>query len=437
MSVRRWVSGAAAIVLSASLIAAAAPSRVTYQASSADFANPERGLYHHTSSCDAGAFDENVLRGYRTTENISLVMCIFYLRDYRTSPISAAALTHLQNQLDTVRRAGLKVVLRFAYTDTDDADATPNQVSAHLDQLAPYLQRNADVISVVQAGLIGTWGEWWDTRNFGDEGVISAQNWADRKRVTDKLLSVLPASRAIQLRTPKFKRTMYGTGAVPRIGHHNDCFLASPDDYGTYENPAVEYPYLQQDTRTNPMGGETCVVNPPRSQCPTAVSELSGFHWSYLNVNYNPDVIAGFAAEGCLPDIKRKLGYRLTLTSGTYPSSASRGGPLAISIGLRNDGWAAPYNPRTVRLVLRSNTTGAVTRIPLPADPRTWQPGATTLAQTVTVPSALATGSYRLLLELPDPLLANRPEYSIRLANEGTWEAATGFNNLNATVSIR
>ncbi|WP_268919071.1 DUF4832 domain-containing protein [Paractinoplanes lichenicola] len=230
---------------------------------------------------------------------------------------------------------------------------------------------------------------------------------------------------------------MYGTGAVARIGHHNDCFLASPDDFGTYENPAVEYPYLQQDTRTNPMGGETCVVNPPRSQCPTAVSELSGFHWSYLNVNYNPDVIAGFAAGGCLNDIKRKLGYRLTLVNGTYPSSASRGGPLAISVGLRNDGWAAPYNPRAVRLVLRSAATGAITRIPLNADPRTWQPGALTLAQTVIVPSSLTPGSYRLLLELPDPLLPARAEYSIRLANEGTWEAATGFNNLNATVTVR
>ena len=46
-------------------------------------------------------------------------------------------------------------------------------------------------------------------------------------------------------------------------------------------------------------------------------------------------------------------------------------------------------------------------------------------------------GQYQLLLELPDPLLANRPEYSIRLANEGTWDAVTGLNNLNATITVR
>jgi hypothetical protein len=363
-------------------------------------------------------------------------MCIFYLREFKTSPISTSALSQLQSQLDTVRRAGLKVVLRFAYTDSDDIDATPTQVSAHLDQLSPYLRNNADVISVVQAGLIGTWGEWWDTRHFGDEGVLTEQNWRDRKAVTDKLLSVLPASRAVQLRTPKFKRTMYGTGPVPRIGHHNDCFLASPDDYGTYENPSVEDPYLQQDTLTNPMGGETCNVNPPRSECPTATAELAGFHWSYLNIDYHRDVLNSWGP--CIADVTRKLGYRFTLTSGTYPSSATRGGALPVTIGVRNEGYAAPYNPRNVRLVLRNTSGGALTRLPLNADPRTWAAGTTaSINQSVTVPSNLPAGQYQLFLELPDPLLADRPEYSIRLANEDTWDAATGLNNLNATVTVR
>ncbi|MET0491678.1 MAG: DUF4832 domain-containing protein [Actinoplanes sp.] len=429
----------AIIALLASLLTGTSVrSTVSYPPSTENFANPERGFYHHTNECNASTFDEATLRSYRTSQGISLVMCIFYLREYRTSPIAATALNHLQAQLDTVRRAGLKVVLRFAYTDSDDADATPAQVRSHLDQLAPYLRTNADVISVVQAGLIGTWGEWWDTRNFGDEGVINAQNWADRKSVTDKLLSVVPSTRAIQLRTPKFKRTMYGTGRVARIGHHNDCFLASPDDYGTYENPSVEYPYLQQDTLTNPMGGETCNVNPPRSECPTATAELAGFHWSYLNTDYNQAVLNTWASGGCLPDVTRKLGYRLALTSGTYPSSANRGGALPVTIGVRNEGYAAPYNPRNVRLVLRNASSGALTRLSLNTDPRSWAAGTTTsINQSVTVPSSLANGQYQLLLELPDPLLPNRPEYSIRLANQGTWDAGTGLNNLNATITVR
>ncbi|AGL16129.1 DUF4832 domain-containing protein [Actinoplanes sp. N902-109] len=428
---------AAVVALLASLLTGSPThATVTYPASSETFANPERGFYHHTGDCDSTTFDEATLRSYRTSQSISLVMCIFYLRQFKTSPISASALAHLQSQLDTVRRAGLKVVLRFAYTDADNVDATPAQVSAHLDQLAPTLRTNADVIAVVQAGLIGTWGEWWYTQHFGDEGVLTDQNWRDRRAVTDKLLSVVPTSRAIQVRTPTIKRTMYGTGRVARIGHHNDCFLASPDDYGTYENPAVEYPYLQDDTLRVPMGGETCTVNPPRSDCPTATAELAGFHWSYLNTDYNRDVLNSWSP--CIADVTRKLGYRFALTSGTYPASAVRGGSLPVTIGVRNDGYAAPYNPRDARLVLRNTSSGVLTRLALDTDPRTWAAGTTaSINQSVTVPSSLAAGQYQLYLELPDPLLPSRPEYSIRLANQNTWDAATGLNNLNATVTVR
>ena len=48
------------------------------------------------------------------------------------------------------------------------------------------------------------------------------------------------------------------------LGHHNDCFLASSTDYGTYDDVGKEYPYLEQDTKYVPMGGETCTKNPPR-----------------------------------------------------------------------------------------------------------------------------------------------------------------------------
>ena len=43
---------------------------------------------------------------------------------------------------------------------------------------------------------------------------------------------------------------------------------------------------------------------------------------------------------------------------------------------------------------------------------------------------------YALLLTLPDPLLSTRPEYSIHLANQGTWDAATGMNSLLHTLTV-
>ncbi|MFB4277724.1 DUF4832 domain-containing protein [Nonomuraea sp. MTCD27] len=422
---------------------------VTYTSTNADFANPERGLYHHTGDCDKNDFALATLQGYRTSQNISLVMCVFYLAEFRTTPISQAALDQLRQQLDTVRAAGLKMVLRFAYTtSTDGADAAKDRVLAHLDQLAPYLSANRDVIYLMQAGFIGAWGEWYYTQNFGNAGTVTATDWANRKAVVDKLLSVLPSTRMVQLRTPKFKRTMYSTSpvtsgqahngsALARLGHHNDCFLASPDDYGTYENTAVEYPYLASDTAYVAMGGETCNPNPPRSDCPTAKDELSRFHYSYLNTDYHTGVLGSWSTGGCLAEITRSLGYRFALQSGTYPATASRGGGLPVSITLKNDGYASPFNPRGLELVLRNTATSAVHRFPLTADPRKWAAGATsTITQTVTLPASMAAGTYALFLNLPDPQLSSRPEYSIRLANQGTWEAATGLNNLLHTVTV-
>ncbi|WP_433510836.1 DUF4832 domain-containing protein [Nonomuraea sp. CA-143628] len=422
---------------------------VTYTQTNAAFPNPERGFYHHNGDCDKNDFSLATLQSYRASQNISLVMCVFYLAEFKTSAISQAALTRFQNQLTTVRAAGLKAIVRFAYTEsTTGDDAAKARVLAHLDQLAPYLRANSDVIEVVQAGLIGAWGEWYYTQNFGNEGTVTAADWANRKAVTDKLLSVLPSSRMIQVRTPKIKRTMYGTTALTpaqayngsaqaRVGHHNDCFLASPDDYGTYENTAVEYPYLQAETAYLPMGGETCGANPPRSSCPTAMSEMSLFHWSYLNTDYHPDVINGWNTGGCLPEITRRLGYRFALQTGTYPSTATRGGALPVRLTIRNDGWAAPFNPRDVALVLRNTATSAVYRFPLNANPRLWLAGATaTIDQSVTLPARMPAGTYALLLDLPDPQLSSRPEYSIRLANDNVWEASTGYNSLLRSVTV-
>lgn len=422
---------------------------ITYTPSTENFANPERGFYHHTGDCDKADFSQTTLQSYRTSQGISLVMCVFYLAEYKNGPIAQTALDQLQQQINTVRAAGLKMVLRFAYTTSTAGDDTAKDtILSHLDQLAPYLNSGKDVIAVVQAGLIGAWGEWYYTQNFGNAGTVTSTDWANRKAVTDKLLSVVPSTRMIQLRTPKFKRTMYSTTAVQpgnafngsalsRIGHHNDCFLASADDFGTYENTSVEYPYLQADTTYVPMGGETCGSNPPRSSCPTATSELAQFHWSFINTDYEPTVLNSWSSGGCLADISKNLGYRFRLESGTYPATASPGGSLPVSFTVHNDGYATPFNPRNLELVLRNTSTGSTYKLAMSSDPRRWTAGAsTTVSQTLTLPTNLPAGSYGLLLNLPDPLLSTRPEYSIRLANQNTWDATTGMNSLLHTLTV-
>ena len=53
-------------------------------------------------------------------------------------------------------------------------------------------------------------------------------------------------------------------------------------------------------------------------------------------------------------------------------------------------------------------------------------------------PAALPAGTYALSLALPDPepALHDRPEYAIRLANSGLWDATSGANSLKQSVVV-
>ena len=55
-------------------------------------------------------------------------------------------------------------------------------------------QDHEDVISVVQAGFIGVWGEWYYTTHFGNpnNGGPNDHDWANRIKVVNALLTAVP-----------------------------------------------------------------------------------------------------------------------------------------------------------------------------------------------------------------------------------------------------
>ena len=89
----------------------------------------------------------------------------------------------------------------------------------HIAQLRPVLQKNADVIAVLQQGFIGIWGENYYTDYFGDAsengaGKILDNNWTDRNELLKALLDALPKDRMVQVRTPQMKQKfVFGPGA--------------------------------------------------------------------------------------------------------------------------------------------------------------------------------------------------------------------------------
>ena len=141
---------------------------------------------------------------------------------------------------------------------------------------------------------------------------------------------------------------------------------------------------------------------------------------------------------GCMDNIKRKLGYRFVLRSGEFPGKIRAGDKLNIHLKLENIGYASPYNPRPVQLLLRRVGDGEIYKFDFKTDIRYWFTGTIDLNGAFVLPREITPGKYELLLNLADkyPAISDRPEYSIRLANENCWESSTGYNSLNYTLVV-
>ena len=398
-----------------------------FAASDEEFPNPERGLMVFVK------LTEKQDLAYLREKNITLAFANVSLAPFRSGPIAADFLVKLDQGFQRVRAAGLKIVLRFTYSgNIGDADAPKATVLQHIAQLKPVLTAHGDVLAALQAGFIGAWGEWHGSTHGNDNDGV-------RREVVTALLDAVAPSRMVQLRTPMFKQAL--TGAAPlaeaeafrgtpraRIGHHNDAFYSDVNDMGTYADPAKGKEWMAQEARFVVNGGET--TDKPKGGAAEFVAEMERTRWSFCHLRYADDVKAAWEKEGHLPAIRKRLGYRFTLVDVAMPKSVKPGGQLELTIRLRNDGFAAPYNPRPLHVVLSS--PAAKYDAKLSVDSRKWEPGEHKVTVRLSVPSKAPRLAYRLSLALPDdaPTLAGRPEYAVRFANAGVWDAKEGVNVL-------
>ncbi|MGC1204002.1 MAG: DUF4832 domain-containing protein [Flavobacteriaceae bacterium] len=419
-------------------------SEITYAASSSVISNPERGFMHSWSVPSEGTPINLVTLQSLKNENVTLILRLYNLASFKNSDLSVAQLNLIKTDFENFRTAGIKCVLRFAYNENEtETDAPLNIIERHLDQLKPLFTENADIIAFVQAGFIGSWGEWYFTTN----NLTTTEN---KKAVVTKLLEVLPTQVKIQLRTPLYKQEVfdystaidasvgYGTTAIARVGFHNDCFLASVDDYGTYQNVTIEKSYISKEALYVPTGGETCPPSGiPTASCATADTEMSLLKWTYLNLDYYGPVLNVWRNNGCFTDFQRELGYRLLLKSATLKNEATAGSSFLLNTIIDNVGFAPVYNMKNTFLVFKS-ADGATYKKALSFDVRKVIPSvAFQLNESVNL-SGIPSGSYELFLKIEDQSssLSDRPEYSIQLANTGIWDVSNGYNNLSHTLII-
>ncbi|WP_010522240.1 DUF4832 domain-containing protein [Aquimarina agarivorans] len=439
---------------------------VTYQPSTDIIANPERGLqkYSITSSDYATVSGTNnlsvaTLNSWKTsTDKVTVVYRYFLLDSFLNSDINSTYLSNIQTDFDNIRTAGLKIIVRFSYSNaqgTAPQQPIKSQILTHISQLTSILNTNKDIIMSHQAGFIGTWGEWYYTNSteFGTDGNISPSQWLNRQEIVDAMLAATPPEIPIQVRYASIKTSMYGNTllteqtaylntANARIGFYNDAFLNNFGDQGTYAvssecaNPVgtTEYNYISNETKYLPMTGETNGFNPCdnglRTTGANAKNEMNLTNWSTINRDFYTPFWDGVISSNHYEDILKNLGYRFVLNSSEV---SSNGTTFNIALNISNIGFARPFKKRNVYLVIKNTTTNEITTELINTDIRTWE-------NSVSITHSFnlrVEDTFQLYLWVPDneTSLENNSSYSIQFANKNTWEPTTGYNNLLQTIS--
>ena len=422
---------------------------VQFTPSTLDFPNPERGFYKYAA--DPAKLDADYLNSI-TQQGYRLIYTPADLSQWRNQDLPQSYLNALNEGFELMRQAGVKAVLRFAYDyEASGKDTNLAQVKRHIEQLKPIINRNADVIAVWQGGFIGAWGEWHSSAN----GLNSDAN---KKEIAQALLAALPANRQLNLRYPYDLIKWYGSPASAedfannsekaRIGIHNDCYLASIDDTGTYQprrDQTIEAQrmFTRQHVQYTSFGGETCApIAQARTTCSDILREGKEFRLAYLNYDYHETFIDGWTKEGCMADVQKNIGYRIELSQFQISSQANASGSLKWALKLSNQGWARPINPRNIVVRFTSSSGSSKDVVLENTNLRTLDSGASAQWEgTLTLPN-LSAGEYSVSLGAPDPdaRLASNTRFSLRFANADSgsvqWNLRTGFLDTGLKVQV-
>ena len=433
------------------------------------------------------------------SDSVSLVQTYFYLTGLVGKDIAREDFQTMSTFLNELRVLGKKRVLRLGYETAFMGRApigpTKDDVLRHASQLKPFLEVNRDVIQVVQAGMIGAWGEWHSS-------VHGLEQSEETKRdILKAVCDMTPAGRYVQVRVPAYKNLLeVDTNRYKRLSFHDDFIVIQPHtwDGGMSEGtPAFaqivrESPYLPVDGEL-PWGTWSVNQDPDNPGASWLVDGLQTArrlflqHYTSLSVIHNykekgvsdqysmiqwkkTPITTAFLAENKMPVsdryfqnqdgtsvtrsafeyIRDHLGYRIELQSLACPKQWNIGEENAIEVTLINRGFSTLFNEHEVCFVLVDESGRVTNVLQTNTDVHTWQPYApgdstcTPLVHRITDVWSLSPdtkpGTYRLGLWMPDgsERLRFDSRFAIRCANGNVdWHTWKGHGiNLLTTIEV-
>jgi len=168
-----------------------------------------------------------------------------------------------EGTLKSARLNNVTVGIRFRYDDNGTTNPEPkdfDRVLHHIAQIGEsgLLEEYSDVISFVETGFVGSWGEQWGGKYT---------DLPHKAQVLDSFLSIVPDPIPVLVRTPNTFRQWLSdycgvnttakdmsysisdkelASKAKRVGLYNDGYMGSDSDLGTYSDRSGETAWLSE-----------------------------------------------------------------------------------------------------------------------------------------------------------------------------------------------
>ncbi len=425
---------------------------IKYEETIEEINNPERGFY------STGFIGMKETDSYANIPGSKLVHLRADIGSFTKAnngvadkEINKEALDYLDSTLKKIKSNGSSVIIRFAYDGFNgkgNVEPSLDMILRHIEQVGEVITANQDVVSYVELGFFGPWGEMHTSSICTQVNVELA---------LDKMLDVLPENIKIGVRTPAYYAhfagidlneidknvTLPGERAY-RVGLYNDGYLGSESDLGTFRDREKGIKWLEKQAKHTLYGGEP-VANYASGEPLNTVKYMSKeafrTHTSYLNREWNYNVINQWKEEiyneiGSPYDgktgfvyVNNHLGYRYVLRESNVDDEIYENGKIKIKFKVENVGFANMINEKKVTLLLVKDDV--VKEIETDIDVRNWDSKENKEVDIiVNVPEDIDIGEYKAYLRISKyGDLENDKNYQVvKMANENIWNEEYGAN---------
>lgn len=360
--------------------------------------------------------------------------------------LTSVALEQFAQLLELMQDREKNVIIRCAYDPKfrGGVNYEPDRemMLRHVEQLSDVLNEYPDVITAIEVGMIGPWGEMHTSKIAKDKDF--------NYKLLDAFLEYTD-SYPILVRTPERiydylgiklaqidNYTVEKDSKAYRLSVFNDAYLENGTDCGTFDDREKEVRWLAKQTNHLPYGGEATNTESTFHDIEVCTPEMFQIHLSYLNMLWDDGVIAKWKdttyTSACGSDelyygtsaftyIDNHIGYRFVLKDATfiYPDSLEN---MQIQLQLKNVGFGNLNRTKKIEILLK-DCNGNITTVSV----GDWDGSERICVDLNLTEQNLSAGNYEVYLRVDN----GQGAYAIEFAND-LWDANLKANHIGSFV---